>query len=586
MAKKQKILLYNYQSPGDIVMLTAAVRDLAKSKYGSRYEILVDTSCGEIWENNPYCRRSTLEQDPDARLIHAEYPLIHWSNQAPYHFIHGFRMHLEKELGHTIDCCDPNREVTFKGDIHLSEEEKNDLNWAKNKFGLEDGFWVMFAGGKTDFSAKWWDPKSYQKVVDYFQGAIDFAQVGEPSHWHNPLHGVTNLIGKTNLRELIRLIYHSSGVVCPVTFGMHAAMALPMKTTPPIHRPCVVIAGGREPAQWEAYPHHRFLSTNGALPCCDNGGCWKSRCQKIGDGDEKDYKDLCIYPTKVSDNLVIPKCMYMITPQDVIRAIEMYYDGGVLKYKGKPKKTFSEREPEIQVPKSQTIVGEKMSKPNFLFRPKNFNEARDMVVGPCNDYTMEERWELETPLFADVLTKYIHFTNATSVVDYGCGCGRVAKAILERNPQLENLYGIDASTEMLKSAEQYCNDSRFVPCKPKNTPIGKCGVVYSIYVIQHIPAIELRDALFRMHQAVSPEGVFINCSSMFRMAINFRDGSFFDDSILGVDLKSELERLFIPRGNLFSEANFARHDILRKMIRGEGGKLPHPAVVFTPKEVK
>ena len=41
----------------------------------------------------------------------------------------------------------------------------------------------------------------------------------------------------------------------------------------------MVVAGGREPAQWEAYPHHQFISTNGALRCCEQGGCWKSRCQ-------------------------------------------------------------------------------------------------------------------------------------------------------------------------------------------------------------------------------------------------------------------------------------------------------------------
>ena len=33
-------------------------------------------------------------------------------------------------------------------------------------------------------------------------------------------------------------------------------------------RPCVVVAGGREPAHWEAYPDHQFIHNNGALRCC------------------------------------------------------------------------------------------------------------------------------------------------------------------------------------------------------------------------------------------------------------------------------------------------------------------------------
>ena len=90
-----------------------------------------------------------------------------------------------------------------------------------------------------------------------------------------------------------------------------------------------MIAGGREPPNWEAYPHHQFLHTNGALPCCDNGGCWKSRCQVIEDGDDKD-EDLCPLPVQVAEGLSIPKCMDMITADDVIRAVEIYYAGGAL----------------------------------------------------------------------------------------------------------------------------------------------------------------------------------------------------------------------------------------------------------------
>lgn len=187
--------------------------------------------------------------------------------------------------------------------------------------------------GIVSHNCKWWSPDYYQKVVDHFKNKITFVQVGHKDHWHPKLDGVVNLIGKTDLRQLIRLIYHSSGVICPVTFAMHAAAAIPMKKNTPKNRPCVVIAGGREPSQWEKYPHHRFLETNGAIDCCDNGGCWKSRCQKVNDGDEKDDNNLCLYPVKISNqNISIPKCMNMIKPKDVIRSIEMYYEGGLLEY--------------------------------------------------------------------------------------------------------------------------------------------------------------------------------------------------------------------------------------------------------------
>lgn len=56
-----------------------------------------------------------------------------------------------------------------------------------------------------------------------------------------------------------------------------------------------------EPPHWEAYPHHQFLHTVGALPCCGDGGCWKSRCQLVHDGDAKDLNFLVLSNTQVSD---------------------------------------------------------------------------------------------------------------------------------------------------------------------------------------------------------------------------------------------------------------------------------------------
>ena len=45
-----------------------------------------------------------------------------------------------------------------------------------------------------------------------------------------------------------------------------------------------MVAGGREPPHFTAYPHHQYIHTVGALRCCDDGGCWKSRTRALGDG--------------------------------------------------------------------------------------------------------------------------------------------------------------------------------------------------------------------------------------------------------------------------------------------------------------
>jgi ADP-heptose:LPS heptosyltransferase len=304
-------------------MLTAAVRDLHLA-FPGQYQTDVRTSASAIWEHNPYLTPLN-ECDANVEILDMHYPLVHSSNTRPYHFIHGFPQYLEQKLGVRIPL------TAFHGDIHLSDLERERL---PSQLGITNNqrFWIIVAGGKYDFTAKWWNPGSYQAVVDYFRGKIQFVQCGESGHWHPRLKGVIDLVGRTSLREFIRLVHFAEGVLCPVTFAMHAAAAVESRPIAPKRRACVVVAGGREPAHWEAYPHHQYIGTSGALPCCSDGGCWKSRCQTVGDGDRKDVEDLCVAPVEINSGLQIPACMDMISSSDVIRRIEMYFQGGSLEF--------------------------------------------------------------------------------------------------------------------------------------------------------------------------------------------------------------------------------------------------------------
>ncbi|MBS0203966.1 MAG: class I SAM-dependent methyltransferase [Planctomycetes bacterium] len=301
-------------------MLTAAIRELHTAHPG-QFQTDVRTSAEALWEHNPHLTK-LRDGEPGVESIDVHYPLIHQSNQRPYHFLHGYTQFLEQRLGVRIPV------TRFAGDIHLSAEEKSSP--PLNGHSPPEKFWIIVAGGKYDFTAKWWNPASYQQVVDHFRGRLEFVQCGEAGHWHPPLTGVQNLVGKTSLRELIRLMHFADGVVCPVTFAMHLSAAVETRPGRIKHRPCVVIAGGREPPHWEAYPHHQYISTVGTLTCCADGGCWKSRCQLVGDGDDKDRRNVCEQPVQVSADLRIPRCLEMITPEDVIRRIELYLAGDLL----------------------------------------------------------------------------------------------------------------------------------------------------------------------------------------------------------------------------------------------------------------
>ncbi|MEK7675654.1 MAG: glycosyltransferase family 9 protein [Verrucomicrobiota bacterium] len=314
----KKLILKNSFSPGDIVMLTAAVRDLHLG-YPDQFLTDVRTSCPQLWEHNPYLTPLS-DDDPAVEAIDCEYPLINRCNLAPYHCIHGFIEFLNDRLGLNI------KPTVFRGDIHLSAQEKLWFSQVHELTGEDTPFWMVVTGGKFDTTVKWWAAQRYQEVIDHFRGRMLFVQVGDPRHYHPKLDGVIDLRGKTDLRQLVRLVYHAQGVLCPVTALMHLAAAVEVKGGPPGSRPGVMVAGGREPVHWEAYPNHQFIHTLGALRCCDQGGCWRSRTVPLGDGDERDQPEhLCV---DVAGEL--PRCMDLITAAEVIRRIELYFQGGAI----------------------------------------------------------------------------------------------------------------------------------------------------------------------------------------------------------------------------------------------------------------
>jgi glycosyltransferase involved in cell wall biosynthesis len=283
--------------------------------------VAIDSRFPEVWENNP----NVVEVEhlsPSARIINCEYDLVNDSNVLPYHVIHAFPMLLNSVLGIKMEA------TTCKGDIHLSQEEKGWYSQVHELTGEDMPYWVVATGGKSDATTKFWPPERFQQVIDHFYGKIQFVQVGENHDLHPDMKRVMDFRGRTSVRELIRLVYHAQGVVCPITSLMHLAAAVETRPGRPRNRSCVVIAGGREPSHWEAYPHHQFIHTNGALLCCDQGGCWKSRVRPLGDGSPFDLvENLCVSPGKTH-----ARCMELISVQHVIRRFEYCFSGGNLEY--------------------------------------------------------------------------------------------------------------------------------------------------------------------------------------------------------------------------------------------------------------
>lgn len=315
-----KLILKNFQSPGDVVIMAFALKSLHET-YPGRFLTDVRTTCPAIFEGNPYI--TPLHESDVDMVIDMTYDTIHQSNQKPYHYLNGMMIDLQTKLRLPIVP------TFFQSFIYIREQEHFWYSAVFEKVKRNVPYWIIDAGYKTDYTAKQWAFDRYQKIIDRFP-ELTFVQIGldHPNHVHPELKGenLINMVGQTDLRQLIRLVYNSWGVITPVSLPMMLAYAVPPHPRFQRHsRACIVIAGGREPNHWQQGPNQQFIHTCGLLPCCDLGGCWKSRVMSLGDGDHKD-EELCLCPVKLSTGQTIAKCMDMITADDVCRLVKFYMD--------------------------------------------------------------------------------------------------------------------------------------------------------------------------------------------------------------------------------------------------------------------
>lgn len=329
----KRFILAHHRSPGDLVCLTALLRDL-HTAYPGEFETDVNTTVPGIWDNNPYVTRlwNHKPKDPQlfkpgTRMVTCTYGKgIRQQKHETIHFVSYFHRDFERQTGIKVPVSLP------YGDLHLSEKEKKESP-------VKGRYWLLLTGGKSDFPIKVWQQDYFQKVADRL-GALGIPVVqtglgnkGGGGHWHPKLSGdhVIDLVGWGGFREWLQQVYHADGVLCGITGSMHIAAAL--------QRPCVVIGGGREAWWWEAYVRenrglggvahklqvpHRYLHTIGLLDCCQSHGCWKDKVTRSGPKDS-----VCHRPVQTA-HLPVGECMTMITPEMVETAILSYYYDGTL----------------------------------------------------------------------------------------------------------------------------------------------------------------------------------------------------------------------------------------------------------------
>ncbi len=302
----RRLIFHNSLCPGDVVVSTAAIESLHIAHPG-KFLTSVSGTATELFHFNP----NVVAVDAQFwEAMTLEYPLVNQSDERPVHFMQGYCDFLAERLGVPVPLA------VNRPRIYTSPEEQSWIPQVQEIVGSRVPYVVVNAGHKSDYTAKWWGSSNYQAVVDLLRGRVLFVQVGELGHNHPALSGVVDLRGKTDLRQLVRLVYHSAGGVGPSTLLQHLCAGL--------DRSYVLLAGGREPHVWQHYPRQATLSTVGCVECTpskEGRSCWRDHTRKPENG----IGTVCDLPVLTRAGEWVPKCLAIISPEQVAKEIEMRY---------------------------------------------------------------------------------------------------------------------------------------------------------------------------------------------------------------------------------------------------------------------
>jgi 2-polyprenyl-3-methyl-5-hydroxy-6-metoxy-1,4-benzoquinol methylase len=167
--------------------------------------------------------------------------------------------------------------------------------------------------------------------------------------------------------------------------------------------------------------------------------------------------------------------------------------------------------------------------------------ARRIILTPEFGQDTDERWERETPYLADLIGSELQLTETSLCIDYGCGIGRLSKALIDRYGC--RVLGVDISERMRVLAPDYVQSQRFSVASPQMLySLAKRGfradAGLSVWVLQHClnPA---EDAQL-LDLALSPQApLFV--LNMIGRAVPTAEGRWAND---GQDVKAILDAQF------------------------------------------
>lgn len=138
-----------------------------------------------------------------------------------------------------------------------------------------------------------------------------------------------------------------------------------------------------------------------------------------------------------------------------------------------------------------------------VFDVQTLPQAMNVVL--TTDPSRPDKFQRETQLLVDAIAQHAPVTSQDRVLDFGCGMGRISRAMIERFGC--HVTGVDISESMLKFAMLWVSDpKRFSPGLDMPEPASQ-DMALAVFVLQHAedPAAEID----RIYQCLRPGGILV-----------------------------------------------------------------------------
>ena len=283
-----KILFYTHNHLGDTLLSTALIRDLKKQFQD--IEIGFQSNYQAVFDGNP----NISEFDNPDVSVKLEYTPFSQRTADGGNLFEGWRKHFE--IMARIKVNYGPEEI----DLYYKEYEKERL--------FDQDYIVINAGNQSCSEIKSYP--FWQEIVNKLKRDFTIIQIGgsEKRDRHIPIDGAVNLIGKTTIRDLMRLVRDAKAVISPPS-----AVSV-LATQKDFHGVNAIINGTREPDLLTGYKN----SIHFGNVCCKNynkkSGCMKfyinnpltmKSCFNVKEINGKQYPlCMCVDPDEIANKVL------------------------------------------------------------------------------------------------------------------------------------------------------------------------------------------------------------------------------------------------------------------------------------------